>query len=292
MKEIELCFLNSNKELQELLRTELFLSRAQIKKYLTKKQQTFIPKKEQAIGLPMELVNNGLIYPEYTGEEIPIIYEDDLLLVFNKPSHIHGHPLNYSETNTVLNFARSRLNSCFLGKFSSNQERGLLYRLDEVTSGVLIYIKDEKIHSLIRESFDKAVKEKVYIAIVQGKTPEKNTLKHYFSSIGEKGKKRELSNEKGEELGELSYERISYCANEDLSCVRVFLKEGLRHQIRAQLAFVGHPILGDTLYGGKEHERIFLHALKYSFEFLGKTYSFSATSAELFDNFLDLNTCV
>lgn len=292
MKEIEFCFLNSDKELQELLKTELLLSRAQIKKYLTKKQQAFMPTKGQSVRLPIDLINNGLISPEYTGGDIPIIYEDDSFLVFNKPFNIHGHPLSYGENNTVLNFARKKLKSTFLGNFSTNQERGLLYRLDEVTSGVLIYVKDEKNHLSIRENFDSSIKEKIYIAVVQGKVSENDTLRHYFSSSGEKGKKRILSNDEGEEFGELYYERISYDEVRDISCVRVFLKEGLRHQIRAQLSYIGHPILGDTLYGAKESNRIYLHAYKYSFSFMNKTYSFCATSADLFVDFLDLNTCI
>ncbi|EQC49956.1 RNA pseudouridine synthase [Bacteriovorax sp. BSW11_IV] len=292
MKETEICFLNNSKTLEELLKTELFLSRSFIKKYLTKKQLSLIPKKGQSIRLPIELLNHRLVNPVYTNSDIPILFEDDKFLVFNKPAHVHGHPLSYDETDTVLNFSRSYLNSLFLGLPSSNQERGLLYRLDEVTSGVLIYVKDEKVHEKLRGEFSSCVKEKVYLAIVHGEIAEHGEIRHFFQSAGERGRRRVLSESGEGEFGELRFERLKYIEQKKISVVKVYLKQGVRHQIRAQLAAIHHPILGDELYGGEKSERVFLHALKYSFDFEGRPQTFVATNADLFDDFLDLNTCI
>ena len=69
-----------------------------------------------------------------------------------------------------------------------------------------------------------------------------------------------------------------------VSLVLVNLKTGLRHQIRAQLSFLGFPILGDELYGGRKAERVFLHALRYEFSDIVED-----SNAELFNIFFDLN---
>ena len=169
-----------------------------------------------------------------------------------------------------------------------------MYRLDYGTSGVMFYINDEGLLHNLRENFSKLVKKKSYLAIVSGEVRGDGAIESYFKYIGSKDSKAELlskNNYLGGDfpLGKLEYVVRNYNSSEKVSLLEVSLITGLRHQIRAQLASIGHPILGDTLYGGKEAARIFLHAYKYEVEIGEKKYVGKSLDAELFSRFFDLD---
>ncbi|EPZ51845.1 RNA pseudouridine synthase [Bacteriovorax sp. BAL6_X] len=221
-----------------------------------------------------------------------MIHEDDIFIVLNKPQAIHGHPMDYSETDTVLNFMRSHFNLQSLGNSRSDYEKGLLYRLDQLTSGVLIYIKDELIHENLRNSFSQIAKEKTYLAIVKGKVKESMDLIDRLVSSGIKGEKM-IVNEIGVEAT-LRVEPIFYHEKKNLSLVKITLNEGHRHQIRVQLSHAGFPIVGDPLYNDdyneKEDKRLYLHAFQYCLDVNGHTTCFKAEKADLFCDLLDLDS--
>jgi 23S rRNA-/tRNA-specific pseudouridylate synthase len=165
-----------------------------------------------------------------------------------------------------------------------NYDRGLLFRLDYETSGVMVLAKNERFLKSMRENFDTAMKRKFYWAIVEGEFDKEGRWTHYFKPTGHKGTKQKVSEFETADthVGTLSVLKIS--SNQGKSLLLVNLKTGLRHQIRAQLSYLGFPILGDELYGGKQAERLFLHALRYEF-----TDTVEDTNAELFNVFFDLN---
>lgn len=281
------CLIKSSENFKEFLQKELFFSRAQIKKIIPKKLQEKEYQSRDEVYLPIDLINNHLINPSYSGKEIQVVYEDDFFLVLNKPEFIHGHPLNYSETDTVLNFLRSRFSLPNLSDHP-DKEKGLLYRLDEGTSGVLIYIKNNELHEELRKKFSDLVKTKKYLAIVQGNFTCTGIHQHTLQGQGKKGS-RVSEDENGIDcLGH--YKRLRYDSDRDISVVEIDLQTGFRHQIRAQLSLLGHPIIGDTLYGGCKEKRIYLHAYNYALKFKDQDYSWYAEENKLFCDFLNLNS--
>lgn len=238
----------------------------------------------ETLSIPISLSNHSLISPEYTGVDIEVLFEDDKFLVVNKPFGIHGHPLDYKETNTVLNFLRSKLKGQNFDDFC-DKEKGLLYRLDKVTSGVLIFVKSQKDHSIMRENFSSSLKRKEYLAIVSGKLSFDDKVEAYFSSSGRKGERMKVSQAVDGQFGSMKVFPLNYDKDKNLSLIKVNLETGLRHQIRAHLSFLGFPILGDTMYGGHQSERVFLHAYRYSSD----NFDFIAKNAFLFSAFFNLD---
>jgi 23S rRNA pseudouridine1911/1915/1917 synthase len=292
MKKINWCWLYEYSTLSEGLKESLGLSNQKIKKLnLSKaKLHSFCPAKSEE-SLPIEVVNDGQISSGYEGQSIPIIYEDDLFLVCSKPEKIHMHPLKYGETNNLLSFLVDQNKFSVLKVNKHNWDRGLLYRLDFETSGLVIATKKDEVYKEMRSSFHDHFKEKYYLAWVSGLTPELQTLKHFLESYEKKGSKMREARSQGQEA-ELSYQRIRYNKNENKSLILVKLKHGLRHQIRVQLSLSGFPIIGDTLYGGARHERLMLHCLQYKMEYAGKKYTFTDKNLLGFIDFLDLDRCL
>lgn len=258
------------------------LSKSQYKKAGLKKGLSF--KKGKELSLPCDVLRSGMVNAEYSGPEVKIVSEDENFLVVSKPFNIHGHPQSYSETNTILNYLKN-IGKC--GEFGG-AERGLLYRLDKETSGVLVLAKNESTYQEIRENFIQFAKEKIYFAIVDGEVSARGEISHTLAPFGEKGSKQRETLEGQNALLEIT--KSQYNQEHNCSFVEISLKTGLRHQIRAQLSILGHPILGDVLYGGREEERLFLHAVKYSFDWEGERKVFFDRKALLFDKFFDLDS--
>ena len=275
---IEFCSLIDKNSLFDLLCDDLSISKSSLKTY--KKQLKKSIRQRDEITIPIDLLNKDLISPSYTGPHIDILFEGDDFIAIDKPFNMHGHPLSYSESDNVLSFLRSTGKVASLGFASGEKERGLLYRLDFVTSGVLVYSKSEH-SSLVREE----IHQKTYLAIVEGKISQSGLLQQFFTPSGSKGSVMKVG-ESGQFEGKMNVELLSFNEAENLSLVKIELETGLRHQIRAGLAYLGHPILGDERYGGRKHERVYLHAYQYGV----RDYLFISDRPELFDRFFDLNS--
>jgi 23S rRNA-/tRNA-specific pseudouridylate synthase len=292
-KETELCFLKDFSSMEEALKTSLGISKSQIKKQ--KFPKDFLNakvKRERSYTFSLNLINQGVVNPNYLGPEIEILYEDENLIALNKPPGIHCHPLTYLEGDNCLSFLRENLylkKSEFL--FERTYDPGLLYRLDLGTSGVLFLVKNKDDYEKIRGNFLSCAKIKTYLAIVEGEIKLEGTFKNYFKTSGEKGKKIKVSDTPFEsgDLGEgqINIKKLKSIGTKSL--IKIELGAGIRHQIRAQLGHLGHPILGDTLYGGEESDRLFLHAYHYKIKFKDKTFEVMAKKAPLFERFFDLD---
>jgi 23S rRNA pseudouridine1911/1915/1917 synthase len=276
LSKTQICFLDDYSSLEEALLELLPISKNKLKKNLPKK---FLQKKvrqRDEIELTLDLVNYGLINPHYEGPAIDIIYEDDLMIVLNKPVKIHSHPLTYLESNNVLSFLREKFSGNILNVNHTEYDRGLLYRLDFETSGLICYIKQQALFHDLRNHFANVAKKKTYLGMVKGKFEKLGLFQHKFTAFGEKGAKQKVSDYDGDFLGELIILKSVYNEKLDQTLLTIELITGLRHQIRAQLAFLGFPLLGDELYGGAKADRLFLHALEYSFETKNLRYDFQA----------------
>jgi 23S rRNA pseudouridine1911/1915/1917 synthase len=285
MQLVEFSWLADEPSLKEALKSTLGSSGQLIKRYFSSKEQNRKIIARESYKLPLDLVNHLKINPEYQGPEVSIISETEEYLVLHKPAGVHCHPLHYGDKDTLLNYLVS------IGKWEavlvneSHYDRGLLYRLDHETSGVMVLAKNEKNLSQVRSNFNSAMKRKFYWAVVEGEFDQDGLWTHHFRSTGLKGVKQKVFDQSQSETTEASLAVTKVTSHDGKSLLLVNLKTGLRHQIRAQLAHLGFPILGDILYGGRAAQRLFLHALRYE---LYET-TVEDCNADLFNVFFDLN---
>ena len=287
MELVEFVWLEDQSTFKSALQSTLGSSGQLIKRYFSSKEQDKPVKAGEIKRLPLDFVNHMKINPEYVGPEVTIISETHDYIVLHKPAGVHCHPLSYSDKDTLLNFLVSVNKWESLRINEANYDRGLLYRLDNETSGVMILAKNERFLKQVRENFGTAMKRKFYWAVVEGDFDKDGLWTHYLRPTGQKGVKQKVTEwpEETSQEGTLAVLKIS--THDNKSLVLVNLKTGLRHQIRAQLSHLGFPILGDELYGGKQAARLYLHALRYEF-----TDTVEDNKADLFEVFFDLNGCL
>jgi len=214
-----------------------------------------------------------LVVPEQKEEEPQekIIYEDESIIVYNKPCGI----------------------SCDT-RFEKEIGAFLLHRLDKDTSGVLLFAKSLKALGILEEQFRKRMVEKEYIAICEGSFPKKEGRIENWIGPGVRFAGQTLRRvcQKGE-VGQFAVtDYLLVNKGKKASLVRLFPKTGRTHQLRVHMSFLGHPIVGDRLYGKrlfKEASRLFLHAKKISFlhPITGKRISFVAPLSPLFQKVIE-----
>lgn len=182
-----------------------------------------------------------------TPENIPldILYEDDDLLVINKPPGLVVHPAvgNWSGT-----FVNALLYHCRQLSPEHSLRPGIVHRLDKETSGVLCAAKNEKAQQKLVEAFAQRKVHKTYLAICIGK-PGDRTITGKIGRHPTKRKEMALLTDKGKE-STTHCKTLAY--NEKLSVVRLIPETGRTHQLRVHMKHVGSPILGDTVYGNAQ----------------------------------------
>lgn len=258
---IQLCVLDPGESLGSFLKELLNCSNQQLKEYYSKKQLTHKLRVKDELELAIDLVNKSIVAPIYEHSVKPrVLSEDEDFLVLEKPFGVHGHPLLYSERATVLNYLRQERSDIDWHNFAQ-AEKGLLYRLDADTSGLLIFCKETQTHQMIRSEFHENVHAKTYYALVAGDVTHRGVLTHHLESFGERSARVRVS-DLGQ-LAELEVLGAHYVAAVDASVVKISLHTGLRHQIRVQMQAIGHSIIGDELYGGRAGKRLYLHCFSY-----------------------------
>lgn len=281
---VEFSWLISEQTLKEALQKTLGSSGQLIKKFFSSKEQQRAVARKEVARLPLSFVNHMKINPSYVGPEISIITENEDIIVLHKPPGVHCHPHNYDDKDTLLNFLVTKNKWEALTVNEDHYDRGLMYRLDFETSGVIVLAKSEKYLKYMRQHFVTAIKKKFYWAIVEGDFDKEGRWTHHFKATGHKGVKQKVLDHEVEDSSEGTLSVMKVSTNQGTTLVLVNLKTGLRHQIRAQLAHLGFPILGDELYGGRKAERLFLHAFRYEFSEIVED-----PNPELFQLFFDLN---
>ena len=165
--QIDICVFKASPTVQDYLLETLNISKSQIKKQgLSKKFLTKTLKERDVISVSLNLVNHGLINPVYNGKLPKILFEDENIIALSKPAGVHCHPLTYLEHDNLVSFLQSQ-GLCEPLKVNTNAfDRGLMYRLDFDTSGLVVFIKKEKLYRKVREDFKEIVDKKIYYAVV------------------------------------------------------------------------------------------------------------------------------
>lgn len=195
---------------------------------------------------------------------LSIIYEDDYLFVLDKAAGIATTPQHFLQTNTLGNAALCPWP--FLETVSPNPlDLGFLQRLDQGTSGLVLGAKDRKTWLVLKHLMQTGKIEKIYIALVMGLVREDRSIHWKISSQSKHAERVRVETDKTG-LHVTAWKILE--RKGDHTLLRISIRQGARHQIRAHLAALGHPVVGDLLYGGGSLPglgRHFLHAHELSF---------------------------
>lgn len=201
-------------------------------------------------------------------EDIPLTvrYSDDRVLVVSKPAGLVTHPAAGHESGTLVN-ALLALAVPLSGQGSTRP--GIVHRLDRDTSGLLLVARDDDAHARLVDALRRRQVERVYLALVRASMPaETGTIE---APVGRHPvRRRSMAVVPGGRRAVTHYRVIS--STDELSLLEVRLETGRTHQIRVHLAHIGHPVLGDPVYGGRSElsqrlglRRPFLHAARLAF---------------------------
>jgi len=205
---------------------------------------------------------------ELKGKEIPldIIYEDTDFIVINKPVGLVVHPGAGTDDNTLVH---ALLHHCQdLSGIGGVERPGIIHRLDKDTSGIILIAKNDNAHKKLSEQFKKRTIKKTYLALIEGTIKEDEGEINYPIGRNPKNRKkmttfREIPENLSAKSAVTHYKVLGQ--KEHKALLEVTPLTGRTHQIRVHLAAIGHPIIGDPLYGNKHGKRQLLHAYKISF---------------------------
>lgn len=207
---------------------------------------------------------------------LDILFEDTDLAVINKPAGLVVHPAAGHHHHTMVNALLYHIKDLSMG---FHEERpGIVHRLDKETSGVIVIAKNNKTHEALAKNFRERTIHRIYWALVHGALKRPSGRVESFLARHPTQRKRYASAKEGK------WSATNYLAkdsNKNISLVECKLETGRTHQIRVHMSEMGHPLIGDSLYGAdrqnqklsgplqkiiKSMTRIGLHAAELGFE--------------------------
>lgn len=208
------------------------------------------------IIFPLEIPSEGVIK-----ESIPldIIYEDDYLLVVNKPPYMNTIP---SREHPIGSLANALLS--YYEKIDLSAATHIVTRLDRNTSGLVLIAKHRHVHHLLSQQQKSGLVKRTYVALVQGIVQDEyGTIEAPIGRKSDSIIEREVS-DKGQYA--CTHYQLLQCYN-GYSYIELRLETGRTHQIRVHMSYLGHPLLGDDLYGGDTSfiDRQALHCKRIAF---------------------------
>ena len=202
--------------------------------------------------------------------DLNIVYEDKSLLVISKEAGMLTHPTPGNDTHTLVNALMYHCKN--LSKLSGDERAGIVHRLDRGTSGLLVVAKDENVHHRLSTMFADRKIKKTYIALAEGRFKEdRGEIKLPIGRSRIDRKKMSVAIDNGRDAVTVFEVEEEF---RQAALLNVYPRTGRTHQIRVHLAYIGHPIIADQIYGSKFSSKIakkiglkrqFLHAAKLVF---------------------------
>ena len=211
------------------------------------------PSKKLAMGNVVELSvpPPEEAWPEAQNIPLSIIYEDEDLLVINKPAGLVVHPGAGNAAGTLVN---ALLHHCAesLSGINGVMRPGIVHRLDKETSGLMVVAKSDRAHSGLAAQLEDRTLTRIYKAIVlKVPFPKKGTVDQTIS----RDTSNRLKMAAGKKSGKAAktHYKVERGFGEACALIECKLESGRTHQIRVHMAFVGHPLIGDPLYGPQKN---------------------------------------
>lgn len=206
-------------------------------------------------------------------ENIDIIYEDESIIVINKPAGLLSISTATERTKTAY-----YLVSEYLKNKNPNNKVFIVHRLDRETSGVILFAKNEKMKNILQNNWDKLVIKRGYIALVEGKVTKDGEVKSWLAE----NKKMIVYSTKNKNEGKYAITNYKVIkSNKEYSLLEVDIKTGRKNQIRVHMKDIGHSVAGDAKYGSNKNplKRLGLHAniLKIKNPLTSKIMEFEAS---------------
>lgn len=226
---------------------------------------------------------------EYKAEDIPldIIYEDADVAVVNKPQGIVVHPSAGHTSGTLVNALMYHVKD--LSSINGVVRPGIVHRIDKDTSGLLMIAKNDKAHNALAAELKDKKSLRKYVAIVHGNLPNDRGVIEAPIGRSDKDRKKQAVTAKGKPAV-TRFTVLERFGNYTL--VELQLETGRTHQIRVHMAYIGHPVAGDPLYGPRKtlkgHGQ-FLHAktLGFTHPTTGELVEFTAEDPAIFKETLE-----
>lgn len=285
----------SGKRIDKYISEKLDLTRSRVQKLIDDGMVTINGK----VAKSSAKVNEGEVLSveipelkplEIVPEEIPlnILYDDDDVIVIDKPKGMVVHPANGNYTGTLVNAIMSKFGDNLSG-INGVIRPGIVHRIDKDTSGVLVIAKNDKAHLKLAEQLKEHSMTRVYVAVVRGKLKEK--VGTIDAPIGRNSKDRKKMGVVANGKRAVTHYKVIK-ELDDCSVIEVRLETGRTHQIRVHMSYIGHPLLGDSVYSNGKNKYGFvgqaLHAkiLGFIHPSTGEYMEFSSNLPEEFEKLL------
>ncbi|MCG3718059.1 RluA family pseudouridine synthase [Aliarcobacter butzleri] len=248
--------------------------------------EVFFPEAQLNKRKDEEFLKNSL-----EDKEVEIIYEDDYILVLNKPYNLTVHDAPSVKDATLVDWLK--LKNISLSTISGEERHGIVHRLDKGTSGVMVIAKTNEAHLNLSKQLEDKSMGRYYLAILDLALKENVIIE---KSIGRNPNNRlKMSIEENGRYAKSAFSKIALSDNEKFELIACKLYTGRTHQIRVHLSSINRHILGDNLYGFKGElnkiNRFLLHAyyLYLTHPVTNKQMCFKANLPKDIKNFLNTN---
>ncbi|MCT7587135.1 RluA family pseudouridine synthase [Aliarcobacter butzleri] len=248
--------------------------------------EVFFPETQLNKRKDEEFLKNSL-----EDKEVEIIYEDDYILVLNKPYNLTVHDAPSVKDATLVDWLK--LKNISLSTISGEERHGIVHRLDKGTSGVMVIAKTNEAHLNLSKQLEDKSMGRYYLAILDLALKENVIIE---KPIGRNPNNRlKMSIEENGRYAKSAFSKIALSDNEKFELIACKLYTGRTHQIRVHLSSINRHILGDNLYGFKGElnkiNRFLLHAyyLYLTHPVTNKQMCFKANLPEDIKNFLNTN---
>lgn len=211
--------------------------------------------------------------PQPEAIDLPIVYQDADVIVVNKPAGMVVHPAAGHDSGTLVNALLHHVDD--LSGIGGEKRPGIVHRLDRGTSGLMVVAKNDAAHQELARQFHDREVEKEYVALVWGVVHAGRRIEEPIGR--DPNDRKKMSNRARRSREAVTRIVRVYHVNPALSLAQIAIHTGRTHQIRVHLSGIGHPIVGDALYGGVHRrvsadikpvhrlDRPFLHAAKLAF---------------------------